>query len=273
MRCVKLLMVLFIAMFAMPVVLAAQDENLDMSKEFPGRDKFPDVGVIELKDLYEKRKEVIIVDARSSYEYETLRIKGAINVALSSKTYGEELKQLREKNPEKTLVFYCNGKTCLKSYKAVRQAQFHKIDNVVAFDAGVFDWAKSFPGDAELLGQSPINPKQLISKGEFKKRLLAPAEFGSRVGDGTMVLDVRDLQQREAIGFFPGYERRVGLDDKKNLQKYIERAKERGKTLLIYDEVGKQVQWLQYTLEAAGLKNYYFMDGGAKGYYEMLAKN
>jgi hypothetical protein len=41
--------------------------------------------------------------------------------------------------------------------------------------------------------------------------------------------------------------------------------------LFIYDEVGKQVRWLQYTIEELGLKNYYFMDKGAKAYYSSIA--
>ncbi|MDX1803386.1 MAG: glycerol-3-phosphate 1-O-acyltransferase, partial [Alcanivorax sp.] len=41
-------------------------------------------------------------------------------------------------------------------------------------------------------------------------------------------------------------------------------------TLLIYDAVGKQVRWLQYMLEAEGVKDYYFMQGGAKSFYEKV---
>jgi hypothetical protein len=37
--------------------------------------------------------------------------------------------------------------------------------------------------------------------------------------------------------------------------------------------VGKQVRWLQYELEKAGLKKYYFMKKGASGYYDSLVKN
>ena len=46
---------------------------------FPGRKKYPDVPYIELGDLYAKllRNEVVIVDARSNYEFETLQVKGA----------------------------------------------------------------------------------------------------------------------------------------------------------------------------------------------------
>ena len=54
--------------------------------------------------------------------------------------------------------------------------------------------------------------------------------------------------------------------------RYIRKAKEKGKTLFIYDEVGKQVRWLQYALEKEGIKNYYFMDKGATGYYKTITK-
>lgn len=254
------------------VSLAYGADKANKKTEFPGRDKYKDVKVIELEDLFAQRNDVIIVDARSSYEYETLRVKGALNISLSSKNFGEEVARLRATS-DKPIVFYCNGKTCFKSYKAVRKAMFHNIDNVMSFDAGIFDWAKSYPNEAVLLGETPINPKHLIAKSTFKKKLLDPAEFGRTVGPGTIVVDVRDLQQREAIGFFPGYERRVGLDDKKKLMKFIKKAKDQKKTLLIYDAVGKQVRWLMYTIERAGLKKYWFMKGGAKGYYEMLAKS
>ena len=42
--------------------------------------------------------------------------------------------------------------------------------------------------------------------------------------------------------------------------------------IFIYDEVGKQVRWLQYALEKANVKNYYFMHNGARGYYDIMAK-
>lgn len=256
---------MMLVVLLVPVMAQAADE-------FPGRAKYPDVKVIELDDLFQKRNDVVVVDARSSYEYETLRIKGAINIPLSSKSFAEDLAKLRTDNGNKPIVFYCNGKTCFKSYKAVRKAQFHKIPNVVSFDAGVFDWAKSYPSEAVLLGESPINPKHLISKKSFKAKMLEPAAFGKKVGGNVMVMDVRDTAQRAGVGFFPGKERRVSLDDKKSLLKYIRRAKEQGKALLVYDEVGKQVRWLQYTLEKEGVKEYYFMKGGAKGFYDMLSK-
>jgi rhodanese-related sulfurtransferase len=38
--------------------------------------------------------------------------------------------------------------------------------------------------------------------------------------------------------------------------------------ILVVDNVGKQVRWLQYYLERSGMTNYYFLDGGAKRWVE-----
>jgi len=245
-------------------------EKAKPEDEYPGRNVFPEVEIYEVTELYQQKDQVVIVDVRSKYEYETLRAKGALNIPLSSSTFGEELRKLRA-STEKPIVFYCNGRTCYKSYKAARKALYYKVENCFSFDAGIFDWAKAHPGEAVLLGRSPINVNDLISKSSFKKKLIEPNKFGLKVGSKSIVLDVRDRFQREAIGFFPGQERRVSLDQKEKLEKMFAKAKRERKTLLIYDAVGKQVRWLMYSLRLSGITDYYFMKGGAKGYYDMLA--
>jgi rhodanese-related sulfurtransferase len=242
---------------------------------FPGREKYPDVKYIELADLYKQksRDEVVIIDTRSNYEFETLRIKDAINIPVANKTFEQEIKKLREET-DKTLVFYCNGHRCMKSYIAAKRCMQVDIKDVVAFDAGIFDWTKKYPKQSVLLGTSPVDPNKLIASKRFKSRLLNPDKFSEYILDAQnnrIVIDVRDKFQRAGIGFYPGIERWAALDDRKKLQEYIEKAKRENKTLFIYDEVGKQVRWLQYALEKAGVKNYYFMEKGARAYYDMLA--
>jgi rhodanese-related sulfurtransferase len=262
------LVLIVLSLFCVPPLFAADED--EESKEFPGRPLYPEVSVIELDELYRRLDEVIVVDVRSAYEYETLRIKGAINVPLSSSTFISRIRQLRMSDP-RPIVMYCNGKTCMKSYKAVRKCAVNKIDNVHSYDAGVMDWARTYPEHAELLGKSPVDPKRLISKKEFKKHLLSPDAYGEQVANSSaIVLDVRDRFQREALSIFVGRERRAYLDDKKKLDSYIDKAMREGKTLLVHDAAGKQVQWLQYYLEDKGLKSYYFMDGGVAAYYDQL---
>ena len=240
------------------------------STEFPGRPLYPELSVIELDELFRRLDEVIVVDVRSSYEYETLRVKGAVNIPLSSKTFVSRMRKLRMSDT-RPIIVYCNGKTCMKSYKAARKCAVNKIDNVHSYDAGIMDWARTYPEHAELLGRSPVNPKKLISKKEFKKHLLSPNAYGEQVANSpAIVLDVRDRFQREALSIYVGRERRAYLDDKKKLDSYISKAKREGKTLLVHDAAGKQVRWLQYYLKDKGVKSYYFMEGGVAAYYDEL---
>ncbi|WP_455219983.1 rhodanese-like domain-containing protein [Kaarinaea lacus] len=238
--------------------------------EFPGRDLYPEVPYIALQDFYQKlkRKEVLVVDVRSSLEFDTLRVKEAINIPLASKTFVSDMRKLRLSD-DRPIIVYCNGKTCMKSYKAARKCGIEKIQDVLAYDAGIMDFAKSFPKDALLLGKTLENPKKLISKDDFKKHLITPDKFGDRIANTSdIVLDVRDRFQREGISIFVGREYRVSIDNKRRLDRYINKAMKENKTLLIYDAAGKQVRWLQYYLEDKGLRSYYFMKGGINAYYK-----
>ena len=242
--------------------------------EFPGRAKFPDVPYIELSELFAQKNDITIVDVRSKYEFETLRIKGAKNIPVANKTFESDVLKLRQSTSQH-IAFYCNGHRCLKSYQAVKKAQAVGVDNILAFDAGIFDWTKAYPNHAVLLGQSPVDPDKLIGKKSFQSRLLDPDLFSESIArsrHNSIVIDVRDKFQRAGIGFYPGLEKWASLDDSRKLSRYIEMAKYQNKTLYIYDEVGSQVRWLQYALEKAGVKNYYFMEKGARAYYDMLSR-
>ncbi len=238
--------------------------------EFPGRKIYPDVNVITLEQLKARRHEVLVVDVRSTYEYQTLHITGAINIPLADQHFAGRMANLRAANVN-TVVVYCNGRTCMKSYQAVRRCTEANISNVYAYDAGIMDWAKAYPGAAELLGEPLGNPDKLISKDDFRRRLIDPGAFGERVASSdAYVLDVRDRFQRDALGLFPGRERRVFLDNSKKLDRYIHKSLREGRVLLIYDAAGKQVRWLQYYLQSKGVQKYYFMAGGARAYYEEM---
>jgi len=241
---------------------------------FPGRAKYKDVPYIELHELFAKKNAVVIVDVRSRYEYDTLQVKGAVNMPVANKTFEAQVLDLRQ-STDKPIVFYCNGHRCLKSYQAVKKAQEAGVTNTMAFDGGIFDWTVAYPKDAVLLGQSPVDPKKLIGAKSYQSRLLNPDLFSETVvrnRNEAIVLDVRDKFQRAGVGFYPGLEKWASLDDKQKLNRYISLAKKENKTLFIYDEVGSQVQWLQYALEKAGVKKYFFMEKGARAYYDMLAK-
>ncbi len=239
--------------------------------EYPNRALYPDVKVITTDALSQNLDKSIVVDVRSRYEYDTLHIKGAHNVPLNSPQFIEEIRRLSAKHPEKQIIFYCNGKTCRKSYKAARRARKYDVDNVLAYDAGIFDWARAHPDQAVLLGKSPVPAERLISKETFKAHLLEPEAFLEKAHQpGAIVIDIRDIRQREGISLLPpGQEQREPLDNEA-LRKHVELARNENRPLLIYDAVGKQVRWLQYFLEQEGVKDYWFMKGGIKAYLDDL---
>ncbi len=244
--------------------------------DFPGRAEFPTVQTIEKNELLSRFNDVVIVDTRSKYEFETLRIKGAINIPVSSKRFKKEVIQLTNQTA-KPIVFYCNGRSCYKSYKAVKKAKRAGIKNVIAYDAGMFEWAKAYPQKAALLGKSPINPASIISSEKYKKHLVSPNSFGKTAFSDksrALILDIRDSEQRAAgIGLFLGKEHWASIENPNRISDYIKKAQANKQPIYIYDEVGKQVRWLQYALEDLNVKNYYFMDKGARGYIEKVVFN
>ncbi len=238
--------------------------------EFPGRKLYHDVSVVSLDKLTNTQKDVNIVDVRTPYEYATIHIAGAKNIPLSRGDFVKEVAALRESS-KKPIVFYCNGHTCFKSYKAARKAQVFGVKDVHSFDAGVFDWANANPDKTVLLGQSPIDTSKLISKKAFKSKLIPAKEFEAKVNSGEyFVIDVRSRIQRSAMGLFPFTEKWASLDDSKKLKDLLEQARKEKKELLIYDNVGKQVRWLEYRLRAMDITDYSFMKGGAEGYFAHL---
>jgi len=256
----KLLWVLLLALSGLvqPLANAANDE-------FPYRVRFPDVTIMTTEELSKRFNEVLVIDVRSKYEYDTLHVKDALIVPLGT-GFGDKILALRAKQ-NKPFVFYCNGKTCQKSYEAALLAAKARVDNVYAYDSGIFDWAKAQPDKTVLLGRSPIKPEDMIDKKSFKARLLEPKDFAARVSDKSVVLDVRDRVQRDTA-LFPFKEQRAQLDELKKIDTVIEDAKANKKTLLVYDQTGKQVEWFQYYLENKGVKDYFFMKGGAQAHFD-----
>ncbi|HHB13277.1 MAG TPA: hypothetical protein ENK62_08775 [Chromatiales bacterium] len=239
------------------------------AEDFPGRAMYWSVPVIGTEELARRFPEFSIVDVRSAYEYNTLHIKGATNIPLSSRGFVDAVREL-VRAEGKPVVFYCNGHTCMKSYQAATKAQKAGLTQVYAYDSGIFDWVKAYPEQGVFLGKSPVPLDRLLSKEQLQAHMLPPAEFAKRArAENGIILDVRDPAQREGISLFLGRERDVPLDNQA-IAKYVHQAKKEGRPLFILDAVGKQVRWLQYFLEQEGLHDYYFMQGGARAFLRDL---
>ena len=240
--------------------------------QFPYRDEYPSVPVIELEELkkHYDNGDVVIVDVRSDIEYKVIHPRDAIHIDISNRNFLSQLKELANNNPDKKIVCYCNGVTCLKSYEAAKKANEAGLSNVYAFDAGIPAWARTYPKETLLLGKRINNPeKQLISEKKFQERCLDFASFQKKAkASDAVVIDARSTIQR--TNDLPGLEGQkvLPMPCDKFINNIIKNDRMKDKTLLIYDQVGKQVEWLMYYLVDRGYTDYYFLSGGANAVLE-----
>jgi len=233
--------------------------------EFPYREKYPNVPPISTEDLFKEYSAgtAVIIDVRSKIEYDVIHPEGAVHIPVSDRAFGKNIKQFVSENPGKKFAFYCNGITCLKSYDAVQKAMAEGCKNVFVYDAGVPDWVQVYPNKTLLLGKPVVDPKkQLIPKSEFKKRLLGFEAFKEKSKESNgLPIDVRDNVQ--SSGALPGLEKARTIPLDKFIPNFVEKKINQDKLLLIFDQVGKQVEWLEYYLVEHGYKDYAFLEGGA----------
>ncbi|BBO71593.1 hypothetical protein DSCA_55230 [Desulfosarcina alkanivorans] len=250
-------------LFAMVWALGAAAPAV--ASDFPGREKFSDVPYIESADLFDAYTsgEAIIVDVRSTIEYNVIHPVDALHIPVSRMNFVKEVKTLRAANAGKKLAFYCNGTTCLKSYIATQKAQQAGIGNVFAYDGGIPEWVMVYPDKTLLLGNVVTDPeKQVIPKSEFKKKTLVFEDFKAVAKkEGGIVVDARDAIQRAEN--LPGMGKTLKIPLDTFIPNFVEKKKNQDKPLFIFDQVGKQVRWLEYYLVANGYDNYKFLKGGA----------
>lgn len=228
---------------------------------FPLRSMYSSVTTISHQELAKKIDDVLIIDVRSRYEYSVLHIHNAINVPLANLGFIPTLKVLRA-NDDRDIVFYCNGITCKKSYKANVEAQKHGVTKIFTFDLGVLNWAKLHPDQSVFFSHSPLDVSHLIQPEKFRQHLLLPKDFIIKIQSDSLLIDIREPYQKEQLIF----EKNSISAPLHKFHRTLELIKASKATVLIYDAVGKQVRWLQYLLEKHNIKNYYFMQGGVKAY-------
>jgi rhodanese-related sulfurtransferase len=254
----------------MTFVLILYSTGIFAMSEFPLRAEYPNVEPISITELSNQYAEVEIVDVRSDMEFNVIHIANAKHIQVTKGTFLENLEKLRSKNGDKPIVFYCNGHTCAKSYKAASEAQKAGFSNVYCFDAGVFEWVDKYPERGTLLGQTPADKSKLISKADLNAKMISFADFKRKsLQPDTIVIDTRDPYQRVKNADLP-QNKMVNLSGIRNIPMdrmlvLLNKKEFLDKKLLIFDAVGKQVRWLQYHLEANGYENYSFLKSGALG--------
>lgn len=245
------------------------------SDPFPGRDIYFYVDVLELEELAElhARDAAHIIDVRTRYEYDTLRVEGAEHVSLDDPDFVAKVRELHAQDPELPVVFYCRGHTCFMGYQAAEKMLGASFEDVYNMDAGIFDWAEAYPEDTAMFGEAPIERADLIDFNKFREHLLPPREFAAIAHqDEAHVLDIRRPFERDQIGLFLGNETNIPAAQWGRLEPFLDDARDSEEPLLVYDITGHEIKAFQYTLEEHGISDYYFMEGGFKAFQEQLLR-
>ena len=136
------------------------------------------------------------------------------------------------------------------------------IENVYAYDAGVPEWVAQYPGKTQLLGKVVTDPaKQIVPKSEFQAKTISFEEFKTAARKGGIVIDVRDAIQRTQD--LPGLGASLKIPIDVFMNNFAPNWKNQDKSFFIFDQVGKQVRWLEYSLIENGYTKYVFLKGGA----------
>lgn len=246
---------------ALLMVFSCLAQAFAADDEFPLRKKYPEVKYITTEDLAAQYEDIIIVDVRSTMEFDVAHINKAEHVSISQATFTKDLELVRAMDGSTPMAFYCNGHTCAKSYQAAEAAQKAGFANVFAYDAGIFDWIMAQPDKATLIGKTPAAKEKIIPKSRLEEKTIPFDQLMARAAQpDTVNIDIRDPFQREVIPTIPML-RNIPLD---RLIKLLEKGQFKEKQLLIIDAVGKQIGWLQYYLEEYGYTNYAFLAGGVR---------
>lgn len=258
-RFIPMLLALLAMAFVCPPPASAEE-----GLSYPLREKHPGLAYVETGDLAAALDKNIVIDSRNESEFEVIHIKGAHNI-LVGKMQEKDLLALRGKTDANPIVFYCNGITCAKSYKAAEKATEWGFANVQVYDAGIFHWAKQQPALTLFFGEplsSETVASSLIGKEDFEAVCLSTADFLAKAnGGGYEIFDIRDPNERSEKPIKLAKMKTMPFDTMVKLMKEKSKAVPRS-GLLILDNVGKQVDWLQYYLRKEGISDYYFLKGG-----------
>ncbi|MDE1463968.1 rhodanese-like domain-containing protein [Spartinivicinus poritis] len=236
--------------------------NSYANHHFPHREKYKDVEVISTQELHKNYNSCLIIDVRSSVEFDVIHIKNAINISLGNRNFINKVKSTYQQSGKACVVFYCNGHSCEKSYKAVR-----KIGNEAkpsyAYDSGIFDWAQDYNHLTMLLDKTLDNKNKLISPDEYSSALMEKEHALARQ-NSLHIIDIRDSFQRTEDKIPFKARKRIPLS---RIIPLLKRRIIKDNNLLFIDKVGKQNRWLHYYLKEYGYKNYSFLKGGATAFH------
>ncbi len=224
------------------------------------RTLYPDLQFIEVKDLKDKFFDYMLIDVRTTYEYNLMHIEDALSIPVRNKDFVDRLHTLKRMS-KLPIVLYANGGHSKNAHKAARLAAKNNIVNIKVLDAGINIWERYYPKITVFNGINGVTAR--ISAKEIDKHTLSSEAFNTEFNrlNGLLV----DIRENTSTSNPMGANTvRASLGNEKSLKNAIDKAIENKRTLFFYDDQGQQYQWLIYSLKQAGIKDFYFLEGGSQ---------
>ena len=143
---------------------------------------YANIDTAQLKMMMDKKETFVLIDARTTEEYDEAHIPGALNVP--EKKFNE-LQTTLPADKSSLLVIYCNGVKCGKSKKVANTAAAAGYTNIIIYGEGFPVWEEK-------------NMKVVAGPGYGKKietKMYHPAELSDLIKthkDSYVLVDVRD---------------------------------------------------------------------------------
>jgi len=229
--------------------------------QFPLRAFYPSVKTIDTETLLQIYDDAVIIDVRSQFEFDVVRINKAKSLPLSAAGFINALEPERSSHAQIPLIFYCNDPSCARAFRAALLAQSTGYINVFAYDAGVFSLLDVAPEKITLMQTTPAQPARVITPQQYQKAQLDFTAFKERNSLlNAQIIDIRDLYRRDLEPRLEGI-RNIPLESFLNA---VTNRIWTEKKLLIFDQNGEQTRLLQYFLQANGYPDYAFLQGGVQ---------
>jgi len=140
------------------------------------------VNTDQLKKMMAQKQTLVLIDSRSSQEYQEAHIKGAVSLPVDK---FQEYKAVLPEDRTRLLVIYCNGVKCGKSNRLAKQIEPMGYQNILIYSEGIPVWEeRAFP---------------IVAGPEYGKKIetlkVRPAELRKMIDDKKgdfLLVDVRD---------------------------------------------------------------------------------
>lgn len=254
------------ALFAASLLVSAV-----ASEDFPHRAHYQALGVPILSDqeVIERLGRAYVFDVRSDQEYRAGHIKGAYNIPVNHPDFTYEVGKITDGDPSRSVIFYCNGGQCEKSYLAAVRSIEAGIRNVAVYDGGAGEWLQKHVDliEHELDDAAPVWSKRAVIA---ERSLTFPELEQLAVSDpDAIILDVRTARERDGVSMFMMRDHHVGMDEDQ-IRAWLEYARQERRTVLFIDESDFRPESLLPLIESVGLRDFWFLRGGLQRYYQDL---